>query len=309
MTADEELSTASRRPGASVAAIVLTYNEAANIHDCLASLAPWVAQLFVVDSGSTDDTVAIATRMGATVLFHPFVHYGAQRNWALDNCPVGVPWTLNVDADERVTPELRTSIDRVTRANSHRDTVGYLVSRRTMFMGRWIRHGGHYPAWHLRLFRTGHGRCEERLYDQHFYCDGPVARLDGDLLDTLTPSIFVFSQRHVRWAQLEAEEQELMACERPGAGRIEGRMGGEANAIEARRWLRERYGRLPLFVRPLLYWMYRYFLRLGFLDGREGLIFHFLQGFWYRFLVDAMLHERRKRRMEQGTEIDPSPVA
>ena len=276
-----------------VAAIVLTYNEERNIGDCLASLDGWVEQLFVVDSGSTDGTIAIARQYGATILTHPFEHYGAQRNWALANCPVATTWILNVDADERVTPELRASIEYAV-AHSDDQLCGYLMSRRTMFMGRWIRHGGHYPAWHLRLFRTGRGSCEDRLYDQHFRCDGAVQKLAGDLIDTLTPSITVFSQRHVRWAQMEAEEHERDATEDAQDARIKGSVGAGANAIESRRWLRERYGRLPLFVRPLMYFLYRYVLRFGFLDGKEGLVFHFLQGFWYRFLVDAMVFERRK---------------
>jgi len=280
-------------PRVPVAAIVLTFNEERNIRECLASLVGWVEQLFVVDSGSTDATVAIAREMGAEILVHGFEHYGAQRNWALDNCPVRAPWVLNIDADERVTPEMRASIER-TLATDDPSACGYLFSRRTVFMGRWIRHGGHYPAWHLRLFRTGRGRCEERLYDQHFRCDGPTRQLPGDIIDTLTPSIAVFSSRHVRWAQLEAEEQRRDASGDVDKSRIRGRARG-GSAIETRRWLRERYGRLPLFLRPLLYFFYRYVVRLGFLDGMEGLIFHFLQGFWYRFLVDAMIFERRKK--------------
>ena len=274
---------------APVAAIVLTYNEEKNLPDCLASLSGWVLQLFVVDSGSTDGTVAIAREFGAEVFTHPFEHYGAQRNWALDNLPLAAPWVLNVDADERVTPELRQSIEEVLE-RADPDVDGSLMSRRTMFLGRWIRHGGHYPAWHLRLFRAGTGHCEDRLYDQHFFCEGPVRQLEGDLIDTLTPNIAVFSQRHIRWAMLEAEEQDDHAA---SVGRIAGRRGG--NAIERRRWLRDSYARLPLFVRPLMYFLYRYVARLGFLDGRPGLIFHFLQGFWYRFLVDAFVFERRSR--------------
>jgi glycosyltransferase involved in cell wall biosynthesis len=161
---------------APVAAVVLTHNEEKNLPDCLASLAGWVQELFVVDSGSTDRTVAIAREAGATVRHHPFEHYGAQRNWAIDNLPVSAPWTLHVDADERITPELRTSITAALARTSlpPYNVNGFLVSRRTMFMGRWIRHGGHYPAWHLRLMRTRAGRCEDRLYDQHFYVSGTV---------------------------------------------------------------------------------------------------------------------------------------
>lgn len=278
---------------APVAAIVLACNEERNIGACLDTLAPWVQQLFVVDSGSTDRTIAIARARGATVVAHPFEHYGAQRNWALDHLPIAAPWVLHVDADERVTPELRASIAEVA-ARDEASTVGYLVARRTMFMGRWIRHGGHYPAWHLRLMRAGAGRCEDRLYDQHFYVDGPVRKLQGDLIDTITPDLATFTMRHARWAALEAAESDAAA----NTGRIRGRLAG-GNAIERRRWLRGWYGRMPLLVRPLLYFGYRYVVRLGFLDGRAGLVFHVLQGFWFRFLVDALMVERRLRREEK----------
>jgi glycosyltransferase involved in cell wall biosynthesis len=279
-----------------VAAIVLTFNEERNLPECLESLTGWVTQLFVVDSGSTDRTVAIAREFGAEVLQHPFETYGAQRNWALDHAPVTTPWVLNVDADERITPELRDSIVRAVAADAA-EVTGYMMSRRTMFMGRWIRHGGHYPAWHLRLFRTGRGRCEERLYDQHFFSDGQTKKLHGDLIDTLTPNLATFSIRHVRWAQLEADEQSDRST---SPGRVRGRLVG-GDAITTRRWLRERYARLPLFVRPLLYFLYRYIVRGGFLDGREGLVFHFLQGFWYRFLVDAVLFERSRATRSETT--------
>jgi glycosyltransferase involved in cell wall biosynthesis len=279
-----------------VAAVVLTHNEEKNLPGCLASLAGWVREIFVVDSGSTDRTLAIAREAGATVLHHAFVHYGAQRNWAIDNLPIASPWTLHVDADERVTPELRAAITTAldARAPGLADVDGFLVSRRTMFMGRWIRHGGHYPAWHLRLMRTGAGRCEDRLYDQHFYVAGAVQKLQGDLIDTLTPDVATFTARHLRWATLEAAEHDEP---RDATGRIRGRLATD-NAIEQRRWLRDWYARLPLFVRPTAYFLYRYLVRLGFLDGRPGLVFHVLQGFWFRFLVDALIFERRIRRKE-----------
>jgi len=284
--------TSTRR--APVAAVVLTYNEEHNLPACLASLAGWVDQLFVVDSGSTDRTVEIARDALAVVVEHPFEHYGAQRNWAIDHLAITAPWTLHIDADERITPELRQSIVEAL-ANDRGDVDGYLVSRRTIFMGRWIRHGGHYPAWHLRLTRTGAARCEDRLYDQHFYVTGAVRKLQGDLIDTLTPDLATFTARHTRWAALEAADHESPTG---GGGRIRGRLDS-ANAIERRRWLRDWYARLPLFVRPALYFLYRYVVRLGFLDGRAGLVFHVLQGFWFRFLVDACILERRVRRARE----------
>jgi len=294
-TMSEESGSAGART-APVAAVVLTHNEERNLPGCLASLAGWVREIFVVDSGSTDGTLAIAREAGATVLQHPFEHYGAQRNWAIDNLPIAAPWTLHVDADERITPELCESITAaLARGSASLGQIdGFLVSRRTMFMGRWIRHGGHYPAWHLRLVRTGAARCEDRLYDQHFYVAGAVQKLQGDLIDTLTPDLATFTARHLRWAALEAAEQEAPA---DAVGRIRGKLATD-NAIERRRWLRDWYARLPLFVRPTAYFLYRYIVRLGFLDGRAGLVFHVLQGFWFRFLVDALIFERRVRRGE-----------
>ena len=280
---------------ATVAAIVLTYNEERNLPECLASLGGWVDELYVVDSGSTDATVEIARKAGARVVEHPFEHYGAQRNWAIDQLPITSDWTLHIDADERITPELQRSITAVL-ASGTSEAAGYLVSRRTMFMGRWIRHGGHYPAWHLRLMRTGAGRCEDRLYDQHFYVSGAVQKLQGDLIDTWTPDVATFTARHLRWAALEAAEHDEPAA---AAGRIRGRLDSD-NAIEQRRWLRDWYATLPLFVRPTAYFLYRYIVRLGFLDGKPGLVFHVLQGFWFRFLVDALILERRLRRKGEG---------
>ena len=282
---------------ASIAAVVLTHNEERNLAECLASLVGWVDELYVVDSGSTDRTVDIARQAGARVFEHPFEHYGAQRNWAIDHLPIASAWTLHVDADERITPELRSAITAAL-ARDAQDISGFLVSRRTMFMGRWIRHGGHYPAWHLRVMRTGVGRCEDRLYDQHFYVAGAVQKLQGDLIDTWTPDVATFTARHLRWAALEAAEHEDPTA---AAGRIRGRLGSD-NAIEQRRWLRDWYATLPLFVRPAAYFLYRYVVRLGFLDGKPGLVFHVLQGFWFRFLVDALILERRLRRKGESVE-------
>jgi hypothetical protein len=197
---------------------------------------------------------------------------------------------LHLDADERLTPELVSEMQSVLR-QAPPDVNGFLLRKRTMFMGRWMKHGGHYPAYHLRLFRTGRGRCEDRLYDQHFLVDGRVVQLDHDYIDVLTSDLQTFTVRHARWAALEAAE--LQRASRPDQVRA----SPLGHAIERKRWLRVGvYGRAPLFARAFGYWVYRYFLRRGFLDGTEGLIFHFLQGCWYRFLVDARIYESRRAR-------------
>jgi glycosyltransferase involved in cell wall biosynthesis len=284
--------------------VVLTLNEEANLPACLASLARLACEVFVVDSGSTDGTLGIARAAGATVVSHPFEHYAAQRNWAQEHLPLRGAWLLHLDADERLTPELVDEINGVVAAPPP-GVDGFLLRKRTVFMGRWIRHGGHYPSYHLRLFRRGRGSCEERLYDQHFLVRGPTARLAHDYVDVVTADLATWSARHVRWAALEARE--TLAGERP-AERVAPRLMG--TAIERRRWLRERvFWRLPLFVRAFGYGVHRYVVRLGFLDGVEGLIFHFLQGCWYRFLIDAYVWEARRNAAGPGRPAPGPPPA
>ena len=273
-----------------LAVVILTYNEETNLPRCLDSLRGLDCTVVVVDSGSTDRTAEIARLNGAALVFHPFENYALQRNWAQENLPVAAGWILHLDADERLTPELAVEINQVLEAaqNGMDDGVdGFLLRKRTIFMGRWIRHGGHYPSYHLRLFRCARGRCEDRLYDQHFVVSGKVKPLASDYLDIVAANLGTWTLRHKRWAELEASE--MLAH---GDPRRQVRPDLMGNPIERRRWFRNAYSRGPLFARAFAYWSYRYLLRLGFLDGREGLIFHFLQGFWFRFLVDAMIYEQ-----------------
>ena len=168
---------------------------------------------------------------------------------------------------------------------------GLMASRRTMFMGRWIRRGGHYPVYHAIAFRRGWGFCEEREYDQHFVIKGKAEVLKADVVDIITDSLTNFTSRHNRWATLEAAEAMEDTLKKAGTV-VKANKNG--NPMEQRRWLRMRYYRSPIFLRVFLYFAYRYVVRLGFLEGKEGLIFHFLQGFWFRLLVDAKIYEARQ---------------
>lgn len=272
----------------SLTVVVLALDEEANLPACLASLHGLRATLVVVDSGSTDHTLDIAKQAGAVVLSHPFENYAAQRNWAQDHLPASTDWILHLDADERLTAPLVQEINTVL-GNQLANVDGFMLRKRTVFLGRWIKHGGHYPAYHLRLFRSERGRCEDRLYDQHFVVQGPTGQLRHDYVDVLTSDLTTWTQRHARWADLEARELQSPAAQAQVRSALLG------NPIERRRWLRTGvYGHAPLFLRAFMYWFYRYVIRRGFLDGQEGLIFHFLQGFWFRFLIDAKIFERRR---------------
>ncbi|MDT8345541.1 MAG: glycosyltransferase family 2 protein [Thermohalobaculum sp.] len=275
--------------GRALSVIVLAKDEEANLPDLIASIAPLDAACFLVDSGSTDRTVEIARAAGFHVAEHAWQTYAAQRNWAFDTLPIATPWTLCLDADERLTPEAAREIGALVAAGAAAHD-GYTLRKRTIFMGRWLKHGGQYPAYHLRLFRTGKGRCEDRLYDQHFVVDGSVGQIESDYIDILTDSLTKWTERHNMWATLEAREMLGLAEDRQ---QVDAKWRG--TPIERKRFLRMKvYRRFPLFVRPFLLFLFDYVVRLGFLDGRPGLIFHVLQRFWFRFLVDAKIYELRR---------------
>lgn len=271
-----------------VSVIILTYNSAATLPQTLAAARLVSDDIHVVDSFSADHTVALAREAGATVVQHAFERYDAQRNWAIENLPLKHGWELHLDADERLTPALAAEINRVMAAPSE-SIDGYMIPRLIHFLNAPIRHGGMYPNWHLRLFRRGRGRCERRLYDQHFLLPGggKVERLKEPMIDDMRMSLDEWTRRHLRWAEAQA----AMAIEGGGEGEISGRWTG--SPIERKRALRRFYGRAPALLRPFLFFLYRYVLRLGFLDGVPGLIFFVLQTFWFHFFVDARVYERR----------------
>ena len=151
-------------------------------------------------------------------------------------------------------------------------------------MGKWIKYGGQFPSFHSVLFRKECGYCEEREYDQHFVVEGEKLKLKGTIIDIITDSLTRFTMRHNNWSSLESAQEKNDSNKA-----IEAKVLG--NPIERKRYYKNIYYSFPLFVRTFLYFNYRYFLRLGFLDGKEGLIFHFLQGFWFRFLIDAKIYE------------------
>ena len=276
-----------------VSVIILTFNSAATLPQTIAAAKLVSDDIHVVDSFSTDGTVELARAAGAAVVQHAFERYDLQRNWAIETLPLKHGWELHLDADERPTPELATEINRVM-ADPPEGIDGYMVPRLIHFLNAPIRHGGMYPNWHLRLFRRGKGRCERRLYDQHFLLPGGgrVERLTQPMIDDMRMSLEEWTRRHLRWAEAQA----AMAVEGGGEGEIPGRWAG--SPIERKRALRRFYGRVPALLRPFLFFFYRYVLRLGFLDGVPGLIFFVLQTFWFHFFVDARIYERRL--MERG---------
>lgn len=268
--------------------VILTRDEELHIARAISSVRSLTSQILVLDSGSTDRTVQIAQSLGAVVHTNPWTNHARQFNHALDLLPVGTGWVMRLDADEVVSPDLAREIAaELPRLDP--DIEGVTIGRRMSFMGRPIRHGGVFPIRVLRIFRHGAGRCEDRWMDEHIKVSGPVAGLKGEILDDNLNSLTWWTAKHNSYASREVVDLLNLKHGFMAHDSVAGLAGGQAGI---KRWLKEKlYVRMPGGLRAFVYFFWRYVLRLGFLDGREGLAFHVLQGFWYRFLVDAKLAE------------------
>lgn len=271
--------------------VILTHNEERHIARALASVSPIASQVFVVDSGSSDHTVDIAQKHGAVVLKNKFINYAKQFQWALDNAPISSGWVMRLDADEIIEPDLAAEIASKLPLLPA-DVAGINLKRKHIFMDRWVRHGGRYPLVLLRIWRHGQGRIEDRWMDEHMVVwGGRTVTFDGGFADQNINDLSFFTDKHNKYATREAIDvlnQRLKLFARDEA------LSTESASFQAsfKRWAKERvYNRLPFTVSSTLYFLWRYVFQLGFMDGRSGLIYHFLQGFWYRFLVGAKLME------------------
>lgn len=274
--------------------IVLTYNEEKNIEICLKSLKPLAKEIFIVDSGSTDQTLQIAGRYTGRIYPHPFETHAKQWNWAFQNLPISSEWILALDADQRLSPELREEIRKVLKSPPP-GIDGFYLCRRQIFRGQWIRHGGYYPKYLLKLFHRNKARSDENeLLDFRFYVPGKTLKLRSDLIEDnrKDDNLSVWRGKHERFAKLQAQE-EFSRRRNRSTWKIRPTPFGTPD--QRTLWLKNIWYHLPLYGRPFLYFFYRYFLRFGFLDGKEGFIFHFFQGFWYRMMIDIRLNELRQK--------------
>jgi len=271
--------------------IVLTLNEASNLSDCIQSLRSCTTEIFVLDSGSTDQTVEIARNYGAQVVTHSFHTHATQWKWALQNLPITSDWILGLDADQRLTPELKEEITQILETDP--PVAGCYLKRRQIFRGQWIRFGGYYPKYLLKLFRKSQASSDESdLVDHHFRVNGKTLNLKHDMIEDnkKEADLFFFITKHAKYANLQAQQE----YEHQTTSSIEANFFGSPDQRVQR--LKVIWQQLPIFVRPFLYFWYRYLFRLGFLDGSNGFLFHCLQAFWYRMLVDIRLSELKNLR-------------
>ena len=279
-----------------VTAVILTFNEEQHLARCIASVQAVATDVVVVDCSSTDATLDIARAHGARVLQHAWVNHATQFNWALTQLGADTEWVLRIDADEVLTPALIEEI-RTRLPGIGPEIDGVYWGRRMTFQGRLIRHGGVFPVRVLRLFRHGRGQCENRWMDEHIKVAGPTVDFAGEMIDDNLNSLTWWTDKHNRYASREAVDLLNLEYRFMPHDTVASLRGGKQAGVK--RWLKERvYARLPGGFRAFAYFFYRYVLRLGFLDGQAGTAFHFLQGFWYRYLVDAKVVEVKRYMRE-----------
>ncbi|MEM9149605.1 MAG: glycosyltransferase family 2 protein, partial [Cyanobacteria bacterium P01_F01_bin.3] len=281
-----------------IGAVILTRDEEIHINRCIESIRSVVDFILVADSYSRDDTVEICRSLNVKVIQNEWINYSEQFNWAVNEIPKEIDWILRIDADEYLTTESQREIIGLKK-NIRSDISGVYIPRRMAFMGRLIRHGGLFPVNMLRLFRRSDGRCETRWMDEHIVVGGNTLALDGELIDDNGKSLGWWISKHNSYAEREVADLVLMLDRQEDSGSFAELSFSKDDA--RKRWIKENlYLKLPSGVRAFMYFFYRYVLRLGFLDGREGTAFHFLQGLWYRYLVDLKHREVQKYMTQEN---------
>jgi len=279
----------------SLTVVLLTYNEEIHIERCIQSLQAIASKIFIVDSYSTDKTVEIAESLGAVVAQRKWKNYADQFQWGLDHCGADSEWVMRMDADEYLEPDLLSELPQAL-ADAKNKTTGFYIRRKVFFYGKWIKHGGFYPHTLLRVWRNGQGRIEQRWMDEHIVlpAESKTTMLQGHLVDDNLKGMTFWINKHNSYASREMVDllnNKYHLLERDDSLK--------SNDDPQAKWKRimkdDVYSKLPLALRSTLYFLYRYFLRLGFLDGGKGFIWHFMQGYWYRMLVDVKIMEIEER--------------
>lgn len=275
---------------ADITVIILTKDEELNIKKCIEAVQPIAKRIVIVDSYSTDNTVEIARTLGADIYQHPFKHYGAQFQWAIDNCDIDTQWVFRLDADEEVSEESRVEIEKLCKENANTNINGFVFRLIYIFLGKEIRHSGLNILEKLCIFKYGKAYMEDRyLGEQIVLTEGKSIKMkslsyhhDFKSMTFLINKLNWYATREVKdmYIQKDAKNQEVKTLDFPS---------------KVRRVLKYSvYYKMPSKTRTKLYFFYRYILRGGFLDGKEGFYFCFFELYFYRVLVDAKLYEVEK---------------
>ena len=272
--------------------MIPTLNEAEHIAETVAN-ARTLGAVYVLDSFSTDGTQQLARDAGAVVVERAFTNYADQKNWGLDHLPFTGDWIFILDADERITPDLRAKI-QAKLARSPK-VNGFYINRVVIFMGKPIRHGGLYPSWNLRLFRRGTARYEERAVHEHMVCAGETDYMRGEMLHIRRETLSRYLDKHIRYADLESDEWIKW---RLGESTMGSPTSLFKDALALRQWIRRHvWPKLP--GRPLWRFMYMFFFRFGFMDGLPGWQLARLMS-CYEYMIGLLYKEKLQRLAQKN---------
>lgn len=266
-------------------AIILTKNEEKNIVDCINSMKGFAKRVVVVDSGSTDDTVALAKGLGADVFFHEFEYYAKQFNWGIDNTNIDTEWIIRLDADERFPQALREEIEKCIGLHQRTDMNGITIEADLFFLGRCLKYGPRNKR-KMMLFKRAHGRIEDRRRDAHsILTSGYAQSMKNRFIHFDVKDLSSYIDRYNLYATREMLDYQDY---------LHGADAGISNDKTIEKQRMKKFGiyyKLPRYLRTWLWFVYNYVFRLGFLDGVEGFLYCYFECYWYRMLVDAKLTE------------------
>jgi glycosyltransferase involved in cell wall biosynthesis len=279
--------------------IIITFNEEIHLPRLLASIAELNARVCILDSGSTDDTLKIAESFGAEVASNLFENHPKQWDFALNHFKLTTPWTIGLDADQIVSRELLSMLKNF-KDEHYRNVNGIYFNRKNIFKGKWLKYGGYYPFYLLKMFRTGKGFSDvsENMDHRFIVAEPTLIWKNGHIIEENLKEneISFWIAKHNRYSDLVADEE----IERMHALRMQSQKAdffGSPN--ERKAWFKKLWWGLPRYWRPFFYFFYRMIFKLGILDGKNGVIFHFLQGFWFRLVIDIKIEERLRKQKEQ----------
>ena len=268
---------------ADITAIILTRNEQVNIADCINSIKNVVKRIVVIDSFSTDETVSIAKKLGAEVHQHRFENYARQYMYGVETAEIKTVWTLRIDADERLTNESGQELMNLCVQNMQTDVAGIVIRFKKNFMGKDLYHGGVYPWKKMNCYKTEYGKIEDRMMDEHIVLSqGSVIEMKEDSLHFDFKDLEYFVNKHNWYSSRECVDYfNHLECKK--------------TSLDIKTWIKMNlYYKLPMGLRAKVYYIYRCYILGGFMDGKEGRIYAFLQAYWYRYLVDAKIYECKK---------------
>lgn len=270
-----------------ITVLILTYNEAENIEQCLNSIIGWAQKILVIDSGSSDGTLEILKKFDVTVKSNKFINFSTQRNFALSQLdPEYNGWVLFLDADEYLTAEIKSEI---TLSILNSKYTNYFLNRKFYWQGKWIKRG-YYPCNIIRLFKNGCAKCEDRAVNEHLVVSGETGYIDEPFVHKCNKPISYWVEKHIIRAKLEAAELSIQHQGEP-------QLKLSNNRVQTKRWIRINiWQNLPIFIRPFLLFFFRLFVQGGILDGRRAFGYHFLQTLWFTMLIDIFYLDGKIRR-------------